>query len=158
MGPNGTMEWNQPVNEVRPNLGGNPMRAHDAPHPLQADTAAPETPCMNLSRLQVGDVLLFQGQERTSRMIAAGSADATEDVRYDHAAIVIDRFSWLEATRTGIGYHHPLLTKIEEHSATYRYLHRLEPGQAVAALRHPSFNAANAGHTPSNWCVSSMML
>lgn len=92
------------------------------------------------------DVLLFRGEERTARIIAVGSADATEDVRYNHAAIVIDRFAWLEATRTGIGYRHPLLAKIEEDGGTHRFLHHLEPGVAVVALRHPSFNPpASAG-------------
>jgi hypothetical protein len=126
-------------------FGDNPVQSTDTANTPPTAPIPPESTYLDLNRLQVGDVLLFRGQETFSRAVAAGSADASDDVRYNHAAFVVDRFSWLEATRTGIGYRHPLLAKIEVDGGVHRYLYHLEHGVVVGVFRHPDFSPDDAG-------------
>jgi hypothetical protein len=98
---------------------------------------------LRFDRLLPGDVVLASFcNDPFSKLIVRASNNEDPNRRYSHAALVIDRYLWFEATSAGNGVTLQQLMKIENQEEEYRTLRSADEYDAIDVFRHPGLRIA----------------
>jgi hypothetical protein len=95
---------------------------------------------LRFDKLLPGDVVLASFKDAFSKLIVKASGNDDPNRHYSHAALVVDRYLWFEATSEGNGVTLQRLTKIEHEDGEDRTLRATDEYEAVEVFRHPDLN------------------
>src|ERR1039458_10163368 len=102
---------------------------------------------LRFDTLLPGDVVLASFKDAFSKLIVEASGNDDPRRRYSHAALVIDRYLWFEATSEGNGVTLQRLANIEHADGEDRTLRAADEYEAVEGFRHPNLSNTDRGQS-----------